>query len=166
MLLGEPPRTQGDLNFSLFGIPVRVHPLFWLVALLLGARSGGAAEIVTWIVALFVSILFHELGHAMAARAYGFQPSITLYGMGGLASYNQPGGYRSRGHGPLGQVLISAAGPGAGFLLAAVIVAGIVLSSHQIEFELGGRYGVRIGMEEIGSPLFPAATAAIGPGSA
>jgi membrane-associated protease RseP (regulator of RpoE activity) len=37
---------------------------------------------------------------------------------------------RSRGAGPLGQVLISAAGPAAGFLLAAVLVLGIVLAGH------------------------------------
>ena len=27
----EPPPTQGDLHFRLFGIPVRVHPFFWVV---------------------------------------------------------------------------------------------------------------------------------------
>lgn len=155
MLLGEPPRTQGDLAFSLFGIPVRVHPFFWLIALLLGAQSGSVAGLLTWMVALFLAILCHEFGHAMAMRAYGFHPSITLYGMGGLASYNQAGGYRSKGSGTLGQILISAAGPGAGFLLAGVIVAGIVLSRHQIEFQLGGPYGIWIDMkEEIGSPIF------------
>ena len=36
MLLNEPPRTRGDIHFVLFGFPVRIHPLFWLVALLLG----------------------------------------------------------------------------------------------------------------------------------
>ena len=35
-MLGEPARTQYDLHFRLAGIPVRVHPLFWLVAALLG----------------------------------------------------------------------------------------------------------------------------------
>lgn len=154
MLLGEPPRSQGDLNFSLFGMPVRIHPFFWLVAVLLGMRSASVAELLTWVAALFLAILFHELGHAVTMRAYGFHPSITLYGLGGLASYNDPGGYRSRGSGPLGQVLISAAGPGAGFLLAALIVAGIKLSGHQIQFRPGGSYGMQIAMDEIGSPLF------------
>lgn len=154
MLLGEPPRTQADLNFWLFGIPVRIHPFFWLVALLLGARSENAAELLTWVVALFVSILFHEFGHAMAMRAYGFHPSITLYGLGGLTAYNPAGGYHSRGSGPLGQVVISAAGPGAGFVLAAVVVAAIMLSGNLVQFQPGGAYGVRIGMDQVGSPIF------------
>ena len=49
------------------------------------------------------------MGHALAARAYGWQPQITLHGFGGLASY-QPT-YRST----RAQILITAAGPGAGF---------------------------------------------------
>ena len=154
MLLGEPPRTQADLNFSLFGIPVRVHPFFWLVGAILGSRSDNASELISWIVALFVAILFHELGHALVMRAYGFYPSITLYGLGGLASYNQPGGYQSRGFGALGQILISLAGPGAGFLLAALMVAGIKISGHQIEFQLGGPLGRMIHLGHIGSPVF------------
>ena len=114
MLLGEPPRTQADLNFSLLGIPVRVHPLFWLVALLLGRNLGDAGSVLSWIVAVFLSILIHELGHAAVMRAYGFHPWITLYGFGGLASYDHGNAYRSKGSQPLGQILICLAGPAAG----------------------------------------------------
>ena len=49
-----------------------------------------------WVVAVFVGVLFHEFGHASAMRAYGFYPWITLYGMGGMASYH-PGSYSPRG---------------------------------------------------------------------
>ena len=31
-MLAEPNRTPYDLNFRLFGFPVRIHPLFWLGA--------------------------------------------------------------------------------------------------------------------------------------
>ena len=130
MLIGEPPRTQYDLNFSLLGIPVRVHPLFWLVALMLGYRLGDVASVLTWIVAVFLAILVHELGHALVMRAYGFRPWITLYGFGGLTSYDQGQAYRSKGSGPLGQVLICLAGPMAGFLLAAVLVLGLMLAGY------------------------------------
>ncbi len=153
MLLGEPQRTQGDLNFSLFGIPVRVHPFFWLVALLLGMSSPDVRHLLSWVAALFVCILFHELGHATAMLAYGFRPWITLYGMGGLTSYDQAQQHRTKGSGPLPQVLISAAGPAAGFLLAAVIVAGIILTGYRVGFELGGQLGVRILMGLVGSEL-------------
>lgn len=132
MLLGEPPRTQFDLNFVLFNIPVRVHPLFWLVALLMGAQRQDPASVLTWILAVFLAILVHELGHAFAMRAYGFLPWITLYGMGGLTAHNQGFNYASRGTGSWGQILISLAGPGAGFLLAFVILVAAILSGQQI----------------------------------
>jgi len=128
VLLGEPPRTQADLNFSLLGIPVRVHPFFWLMALLLGFRAGDAPAVIIWIVAVFVGVLFHEMGHAVTMRAYGYYPWITLYGLGGLASYDQR--YGSRG-GALQQILISLAGPGAGFLLAGLLLLGVVLAGHR-----------------------------------
>lgn len=125
MLLGEPPRTQADLNFSLLGIPVRVHPMFWLVALLLGFGARDAASILIWIGAVFVGVLVHELGHALTIRAFGMYPWITLYSFGGLASYDQRSSIRSAGMQPLGQVLISLAGPAAGFLLAALLLLGV-----------------------------------------
>jgi len=130
VLLGEPPPMQGDLRFQIFGIPVRIHPFFWLVALLLGYRSGDPASVLIWVVALFLSILVHELGHAMAMRAYGFRPWITLYGLGGLTGCDQAYSHRSRGSESLGQILISAAGPAAGFLLAALLLLGVVLAGH------------------------------------
>ncbi len=137
MLLGEPPRTQYDLHFALFGVPVRIHPLFWLVSAILGL-SGGLAEdmrkavvqLATWMAAVFLSILIHELGHAMMMRRYGYSPSITLYGMGGLASPGSPSGSRARREGPLDQVLICLAGPGAGFALAGLIMLPLFAAGH------------------------------------
>ena len=154
MLIGEPPRTQADLNFTLFGFPVRVHPLFWLVALVLGMKLGNAADVLTWVVAVFVSILFHELGHATAMRAYGYRPWITLYGMGGLASYGERDAYGARSS-PREHVLISLAGPGAGFLLAALICAAVLLTGHRMDFALGGSYGIDVNiLELVGSARF------------
>ncbi len=136
MLLNEPPRTQGDLNFSLLGIPVRVHPMFWLICVLFGlsGTQGELGPILIWVGACFVSILVHEMGHALAARAHGWPPHITLYGMGGLASY-QP-----TYHTPRSQILITAAGPGAGFGFALVVLAAISASGHRVSFDwqLGG----------------------------
>jgi Zn-dependent protease len=89
-------------------------------------------EVLIWITAVFLAILIHELGHAAVMRAFGFLPSITLYGFGGLASYNAGGIYGHRGPGPWGEVLISAAGPGAGFMLAAIIAGSVWLGGHPI----------------------------------
>ncbi len=131
MLLTEPPPSQGDLHLRLFGIPVRVHPFFWVMAVLMGLGGGGKdgtrpAELLSWVAVVFVSILVHELGHAYLQRRYGGHPWITLHGIGGLASCDDCD--RS----PRAQILISLAGPVAGFLFAALTVAAIRLSGHAI----------------------------------
>lgn len=154
MLLGEPERTQWDLNFVLFGLPVRVHPFFWLVSLLLGAQGISTPwDLLIWVGAVFLAILVHELGHALVMRAYGFHPWITLYGLGGMASYNHGGAHWSRGNGPLGQILISAAGPGAGFVLGASTVGLLVAAGVRIAAHLGAPYGLIVAaQDEIGGP--------------
>jgi Zn-dependent protease len=129
-----------------------VHPFFWLVGVLLGARSSTAVEVLTWVAALLIAILIHELGHALVMRAYGFRPSVILYGLGGLASYGSAANGRSKGESTLGQIAISAAGPGAGFLLSAVIIAAIVLTSHEFACGFGGPWGVWFAFEQVGPP--------------
>ena len=109
-------------HFSLFGIPVRVASSFWIISLLSGIawdnpRHAGPdlAGAVTWAAVVFVSILLHELGHALVARAFGAKPNITLYAMGGLTSYQ--GARMSR----VQETVISAAGPGAGIALGGAV---------------------------------------------
>jgi membrane protein implicated in regulation of membrane protease activity len=81
-----------------------------------------------WVGACFVSILVHELGHALAARACGWEPWITLHGFGGLASY-QPT-YRS----PQRHVLITFAG---GALVGALLaLADAALWAQVVGFSL------------------------------
>ncbi len=131
MLLTEPPPSQGDLHLRLFGIPVRVHPFFWVMAVLMGLGGGGKdgtrpAELLSWVAVAFVSILVHELGHAYLQRRYGGHPWITLHGIGGLAACDDCD--RS----PRAQILISLGGPVAGFLFAAAAVVAIRLSGHVI----------------------------------
>jgi Zn-dependent protease len=150
MLIGEPPRTPGDLQFSMAGIPVRVHPLFWLVAVLLNFRAANFQALAIWVVAVFVSVLLHEMGHALVMRAFGFYPWITLYGMGGLASYH-PGSYSARGRTHAAQMLISLAGPGAGFALAALILLGVRLAGYRIGFGVVNWVPV-VGFEQLHSP--------------
>ncbi len=130
MLLGEPPPSQGDLHFKIFDIPVRVHPFFWIVALILGIpvadSEDGGLKLLIWVVALFVSILIHELGHAVAALAHGWKPWVTLYGMGGLASY------RPTYHTTRRSLVISFAGPLAGFLFLAMVLAVMLAAGRAI----------------------------------
>lgn len=126
MILAEPPRTQFDLNFRLLGIPLRVHPLFWLIGLAMGPWNitpayQAALLSAMWIAAMFLCIVLHELGHAVVLKSFGYQPWIVLHSFGGLAIHN-PGQLGARRPGPLGQILVSLAGPGAGFILVAVMI--------------------------------------------
>jgi Zn-dependent protease len=143
-MLGEPPRTQADLNFALFGIPVRVHPLFWLIGLLLGPHRADPPAILTWMAAFFLGILCHELGHAVVMRSCGYFPWITLYGLGGMASCDRTRGSSGAWPDSWRQIFISAAGPLAGFLLAAVTVAVVVALRHPIFYYFGPPCGFQV----------------------
>ena len=130
MLFQPLPPTQFDLRFSIGDIPVRVHPLFWLISLLLGS-SGALIEIPIWIVVVFVSILIHELGHALALRSYGIRSHILLHAMGGLTipeSAPWGTGWANVSPSPKQEIVISLAGPFAGFLFAIVIMAMVIFT--------------------------------------
>ncbi len=126
MFMFQPPApTRFDLCFSIAGIPIRVHPLFWLMTILFGASLGSPAKVLGWIIAVFVSITIHELGHAFAMRRYGQDSQIILHLSGGLTvpeSIAWGGRYASVGISANQQILISLAGPFAGFLFAAFLL--------------------------------------------
>lgn len=115
-MLGNVNPTPIDLRFSLFGIPVRVHPFFWLFSALLGWNQDPRLTLV-WIACVFLSILVHEFGHALTAKYFGYPPHVVLYSFGGYAAFQPYWGYTTRR-----AVLILFAGPGAGFLLFFVIL--------------------------------------------
>jgi len=133
-LFQPPPPTQYDLRFSIAGIPVRVHPLFWLIALLFGA-SGDLIQLPIWVFVVFVSILIHELGHALAMRRYGQPSRIILHFAGGLTvpePVSWGGRWANVALRPNQEIFISLAGPGAGFVLAALVAVGTTLSGGSI----------------------------------
>jgi Zn-dependent protease len=115
-MLGNSAPTPYDLRFSLLGIPVRVHPLFWLFSAMMGWDADDPNRTLLWIACVFVSILVHEFGHALSANAFGWPPEVVLYSFGGYAAFHPTFGH-TRGR----SVLILLAGPGAGFVLFGVI---------------------------------------------
>ena len=126
MLLSAPPSTPYDLRFTLLGIPVRVHPLFWLVSALF-ASNFPAKYALLWVAVVFVSVLVHEFGHALTIRAFGSYPLVVLYSFGGLAITT--GQRRTT---PGRQLLISLAGPGAGLTLAGLVLLVLRATHHEI----------------------------------
>ena len=128
------PPTRFDLRFSIADIPVRVHPLFWLIALLLGSSSRSIWGILIWLVVIFVSILIHELGHAFAFRRFGQPSYIILHFSGGLTvpeSLPWGSGYATVRLTPNQHIFVSLAGPVAGFVLAGLaIVVGLAMGGY------------------------------------
>lgn len=106
------------MSFRLFGFDVEVQTSFWLTSALFGflAFRENLALVLAWTVVVFVSVLVHEMGHAVMIRRLGIEPQIALHGMGGTTSWQQilP---VSRGQ----RIVISVAGPFAGFAFAALV---------------------------------------------
>jgi Zn-dependent protease len=135
MFLVEPPPSQGDLHFQIFGFPVRVTPWFWAVTLILALNTKEKVDpkrVLVWVAVVFVSIVVHELGHAVLQRRYGGRPRIVLYGFGGMAISD------NSDRSPSIQILISLAGPIAGFLFAAATLIAIRLAGHDVQFDFSG----------------------------
>ena len=98
------------LSFNLFGIPVRILPWFWITMALIGGglRANDSLSILlvlVFILAGLISILVHELGHALTVRKFGLPTAITLQAFGGYASF--PAGQLNRKQ----SFLVTAAGP-------------------------------------------------------
>ena len=87
---GDPrfPGTVGSVE--LFGIPVRFHFTFWLIVvwlIVIGSKGQQSAAGTTfYILAIFGSVLLHELGHAIVARRFKIKTlEIVMLPIGGLA---------------------------------------------------------------------------------
>ncbi len=112
------------IRFTIFGIPVEIQPWFWITLGLLG--SGWATQqttgqnillVLLFILAGFLSVLVHELGHALTGRKFGAQTAITLHAFGGYAVF--PSARFTRWQ----DFLVTAAGPAVQFALGAVFFA-------------------------------------------
>lgn len=116
---------MGALRFRLFGFPVEIQLGFWILAIIIGLRPGRPwTDAALWLGIIFVSIMVHELGHAFAARAYGQSPSIVLHMLGGVTSWAA-----SQDLGKKRRILVTLAGPGAGFALGFVAYGALLVLS-------------------------------------
>ena len=125
-------RTPFDLFWRMFGIPIRVHPTFWLVSIFFSFDylQLGVEYFLIGVGCVFVTILLHELGHALMFRAYWMHSSILLYGFGGLAI---PDGYLERRS---WRIIVSLAGPLTNFL-----ISGLLWGSNYVQpWAIGERH--------------------------
>ena len=125
---------------SIASIPIRVHASFLalLVWLLFVTESPSPMLEVLFVLLIFTCVLLHELGHAIVARRFGVETrDITLYPFGGVASItSQPG--------PLGELLISLAGPLVNVIIALLVYPWVTLpdftKATAPEVSLGARF--------------------------
>lgn len=113
---------------KVFGIELFVHGTFWLLPLFVlfsGMADGdGLAAVgtdVALVFAIFACVALHELGHALAARAYGIGTrDITLYPLGGIASLER------MPENPGREIAIALAGPAVNVVIAGALFSGFV----------------------------------------
>lgn len=66
-------------------IPIKIHPLFWLLALFIGWMSTFTLfGTITSVAIIFISVLFHEYGHALTALCFHQKVRIELAVFGGF----------------------------------------------------------------------------------
>jgi len=107
-------RSAYALQFPVGPFPVIVEPSFWILSVIMG-WSDRPEEVASWVAICFVSILVHELGHALVSRAFGATTWIRLYSFGGLC-------YSDRRHSKWRDIAVSVAGPAAGFCLGGAVL--------------------------------------------
>jgi len=100
------------------GIPLRIQPGFFLVTLLLGLGRPTLFPMASWLIVCLVSVIVHECGHAYVALAFGYRPSVLLWGGGGLTSFARPGERVPART----DVVVSLAGPMAGFAFGGLAI--------------------------------------------
>src|SRR5262249_30239367 len=72
-------------------IPIRIHPLFWLLAILIGwISSNTPIGTALWVLVILISVIVHEYGHALTAIAFGQRARIDLIVTGGLTQRSGP----------------------------------------------------------------------------
>ena len=109
------------LRFRLFGVPVQILPISWVVLALLGGAMGvtdadGLTSVVIFVVAGMLCLLVHEFGHALVGRSAGaLVEGVEIAGMGGTTSFMTLPPRR------VGYFMMTLAGPLASLLLGGVL---------------------------------------------
>lgn len=66
-------------------IPIRIQPVFWILAGLIGWFSTlNITGTLIWMVVILISVLVHEYGHALTAVYFGQKAQIHLVAFGGV----------------------------------------------------------------------------------
>lgn len=130
------------IHFTLLRVPVSIHPTLWLTLAFLGrafciTSLVDALCVMLFIIAGFVCLLVHEMGHALVGRALGGgRPEVYLAWMGGDCTNETARFTRMQG------VLMTAAGPLASTLLglAAYAALGLYIGDFAVAADWGSKF--------------------------
>ncbi len=112
---------RGSLRFAIFGIPTEIQPFSWVILGLLGlsmysTMPSPLQPTLIFVVVGMLTVLAHELGHALSSRAFTRATPIIIIGnMGGVTYSPVPMPTRVK------HFLMVLAGPMAGFSLGILI---------------------------------------------
>ena len=145
---GGPAESAAGMKWSwrvgtISGIPVYLHATFLLLIafiLLSNVAAGGgmAASFgaVMFVLAIFATVVLHELGHAIAARRFGIRTrDITLLPIGGLARLERLPDI------PRQELWVALAGPAVNVVIAAVgwvVLMLFALGSPNLDLSTAG----------------------------
>jgi Zn-dependent protease/CBS domain-containing protein len=133
------PRAKPDFipgsigGLRIFGVPVRLHFTFILLLVFLlvagvGANQSGASTAV-YVLALFASVLLHELGHALVARLYGIRTvEIVMFPIGGVSRPERQPAARE-------ELWIALAGPTVNLLIALALLGWLAYTNGFVSLE-------------------------------
>jgi Zn-dependent protease/CBS domain-containing protein len=155
------PRSWWTLNLgTVAGIAVRAHVtlvllLAWIALSYIVRGAGLAASAIglALVIAVFASIVIHELGHALVARHFGIKTrDIMLLPIGGIASLER------MPERPRQELAVALVGPAINLVLAGLIWAGIVLTGGTTDLRqvttIGGAIATQLMWINVGLALF------------
>ncbi|MDY6847171.1 MAG: site-2 protease family protein [Chloroflexota bacterium] len=122
---------KSSINLGkIFGIDLKINITFlylllWVMFLNLlgGATPGAALAEMIFIIALFVLVVLHELGHALMAKRFGINTQdITLLPIGGLARLEK------MPEDPKQEFLVAIAGPTVNLIIGGLLFFGLLVT--------------------------------------
>ncbi len=79
------------MQLTIGKIPVRIHPLFLGLIFAIGWMSSQSLQLtIVWAAVITLSVLVHELGHALTALKFEQRVMIELFGLGGVTYRKGP----------------------------------------------------------------------------